>query len=200
MISRRQSVNLLCWGKRKIFCVTWRFCLIACNNGLKFFFSALQMENKSVWTSVPQTACTSCVGKLSGDSTADQEHILNYVFLCGLVCNLINCGNVARMSQLSVAPQSIPKESHSVLSLLIISALPSMAPPPRAQITSLSHTFDKKKILFAALMMMISHSCSNYSWICFPRSCGLSSFGSDAGRTERSDAKLHRQRKTATNI
>lgn len=103
------------------------------------------MENKSVWTSVPQTACTSCVGKLSGDSTADQEHILNYVFLCGLVCNLINCGNVARMSQLSVAPQSIPKESHSVLSLLIISALPSMAPPPRAQITSLSHTFDKKK-------------------------------------------------------
>lgn len=34
----------------------------------------------------------------------DQERALNYLFLGGLVCNLINCGNVVGgMSQLSVA-------------------------------------------------------------------------------------------------
>jgi len=56
----------------------------------------------------------------------DQEHTLNSVFLCGLVRNLINCGNVVGgMSQLSVALQSIPEENQSVLSP---SAFPSVLP------------------------------------------------------------------------
>lgn len=76
---------------------------------------------------------------------ADQEHTLNYVFLCGLVCNLINCGNVVGgMSQLSVALQTIPEESHSFLSP---SAFPSAIPPSNTQVTHSSITFHKNKTI-----------------------------------------------------
>lgn len=110
-------------------------------------FSALQEDSKSMWTSVPRISSSSCAAKdpvvsVSGDSVEHQAHILNYVFLRGLVCNLINCGNVVgRMSQLSVALQSIPEESPLVLSP---SAFPSVVPPRSAGVPSQSHTFHEK--------------------------------------------------------
>lgn len=53
-----------------------------------------------------QLCCKGSCSKLSGDSMVHQAHILNYVFLCGLVSNLINCENVVGgMSQLLVDPQ-----------------------------------------------------------------------------------------------
>ncbi len=85
---------------------------------------------------------------------AHQAHILNYVFLSGLVRNLINCENVVGgMSQLSVAPQSIPEESPSVLSL---SAFPSALPPPNARVTSRSHTFHKNCVR-RIVALLVSH-------------------------------------------
>lgn len=78
---------------------------------------------------------------------AHQAHILNYVFLCGLVRNLINCENVVGgMSQLSVDRQSIPEESPSVLSP---SAFPSAPPPPATPVTA-SHI--SQKFCFAGLL------------------------------------------------
>lgn len=112
------------------------------------------IERKSASTSVPiilqqQLCCNRSCSKLSGDSVAHQAHILNYVFLCGLVPNLINCENVVGgMSQLSVAPNSIPVEGLSVLSPSTFpSALPNHEVP-----YSLTHF---TKILFAGLV--VSH-------------------------------------------
>lgn len=59
-----------------------------------------------------QLCCNRPCSKLSRDSVACEAHILNYVFFCGLVPNLINSEKVVGgMSQLLVAPQSIPEES-----------------------------------------------------------------------------------------
>lgn len=85
---------------------------------------------------------------------AHQAHILNDVFLSGLVCNLINCENVVGgMSQLSVAPQSIPEESPSVLSL---SAFPSAFPPAITRVTNQSHAFHKNST-GRIVLLLVSH-------------------------------------------
>lgn len=61
--------------------------------------------------------CKRSRSKLSGDSATHQAHIPPQVILLGLVLNSINCGNVVgKMSQLLVAPWSIPEESPSVCS------------------------------------------------------------------------------------
>lgn len=80
--------------REKFFCLTRRCCLVTCNNELTFV-SALQKENKSVWTSVPQTASTSCVGKDPVVSCLEtawkiKSIFLTMFFLLGLVSNLIN--------------------------------------------------------------------------------------------------------------
>lgn len=80
--------------REKFFCLTRRCRLVTCNNELTFV-SALQKENKSVWTSVPQTASTSCVGKDPVVSCLEtawkiKSIFLTMFFLLGLVSNLIN--------------------------------------------------------------------------------------------------------------
>lgn len=101
-----------------------------------------------------QLCCKRSRSKLSGDSVAHQAHIPNYVFLSGLVRNLINCENVVGgMSQLSEAPQSIPEESPPVLSL---SAFPSALPPPNARVTNRSHTFHKNSVR-RIVALLVSH-------------------------------------------
>lgn len=80
--------------RENFFCLTRRCCLVTCNNELTFV-SALQKENKSVWTSVPQTASTSCVGKDPVVSCLEtawkiKSIFLTMFFLLGLVSNLIN--------------------------------------------------------------------------------------------------------------
>lgn len=117
------------------------------NSGLRRkVFSALPKKKKSdpASTSVPRFSSGGCVVRDPGVSCLETvwhiKHIFSTMSLCGLAPNLINCENVVGgMSQLSVAPQSIPEESPSVLSP---SAFPSALPD--ARVTSRSHAFHKK--------------------------------------------------------
>lgn len=106
-----------------------------------------------------QLCCKRSCSKLSGDSVAHQAHILNYVFLRGLVCNLINCGNVVgRMSQLSVAPPVNPRRKS--LGLITV-CFPISAPSSQhSSYQSVSHISQKK-----AVRSIVSHSCSNYGFV-----------------------------------
>ena len=136
-----ETDTVTCNDKKKHF-----RCSNTCNSGLNEKFSQLCRKRANLRLCVDicsqifqqQLCCKSSCSKLSGDRVAHQAHILNYVFLCGLDPNLINCENVVGgMSQLSVAPQSIPEESPSVLSL---SAFPSALT-----------TLELPKILFGGL-------------------------------------------------
>lgn len=154
--------------RRRAFYVTWWICLNL--TMMKSFLSSV--ERQQIFLDIcsqnfqQQLCCKRSCSRLSGDTMAHQAHILNYVFLCGLAGNLINCWNVVgSMSQLSVAPQSIPEESPSVLSP---SAFSSELPPRNSRVTSQSHTFHKKPLFTALLVthvrIMALFSCQ----LCFP--------------------------------
>lgn len=99
---------------------------------------------------------------------ADQAHIPANIFLCGLVPNLINCGNVVGgMSRLSVAPQWIPwRQSHSLIAV----CFPISTPQP--WVTQCSHTFQKYLSLYHG-------SVRNWVWLCFQMNHGALRFGSE---------------------